>query len=254
MFAPVSDVKLPAHLVEVLDTMSQEMGVPRDALVSQAVFQFARLSGYIVAGKPGAPAAAAAVPVKAAPTANKQQAPVGLKKRAPEPEPEPEPEEEAPAEDEEGNPFDEQVEDAPPEDEPQDEAEQDEEQAQDEDLPPEEEAPPEEEPEPAPPPSKGKGPGMVISMAGREPYKMSGDQVLLGRGKHCDFVIESNRVSREHARFTKKGADFFVEDLGSSNGTFVGAGSKDKLTGPKKLKDGDDVTFGTEKVKVSIKK
>ena len=41
MFAAVSDVKLPAHLVEVLDTMSQEMGVPRDALVSQAVFQFA---------------------------------------------------------------------------------------------------------------------------------------------------------------------------------------------------------------------
>ena len=95
---------------------------------------------------------------------------------------------------------------------------------------------------------------MVISMAGREPYKMTGDQVLLGRGKHCDFVIESNRVSREHARFTKKGGDFFVEDLGSSNGTFVGAGSKDKLTGPKKLKDGDDVTFGTEKVKVAIKK
>ena len=44
----MNDVKLPAHLVEVLDTMSQEMGVPRDALVSQAVFQFARLSGYVV--------------------------------------------------------------------------------------------------------------------------------------------------------------------------------------------------------------
>ncbi len=258
----MSDVKLPAHLIEVLDTMSQEMGVPRDALVSQAVFQFARLSGYLVAGKTtGAPPGATA-PVKAAAVAPQSKAqpasaaPVGLKKRAPdpEPEPEPEPEEEAPAEDEEGNPFDEQVEDAPPEDEPMDEAPQDEEQPQEEEeQPQEEEPPPEEEPEPAPAP-KGKGPQMVISMVGREAYKMTGDQVLLGRGKHCDFVIESNRVSREHARFTKKGSDFFVEDLGSSNGTFVGAGSKDKLTGPKKLKDGDDVTFGTEKVKVAIKK
>ena len=259
----MSDVKLPAHLSEVLDTMSQEMGVPRDALVSQAVFQFARLSGYIVAGTPrgngaAAPAGATA-PVKSARPAT-AAAPAGLKKRAPEPEPEPEPEEEppqdeAPAEDEEGNPFDEQAEDVPPEEQAED-APQEEEPPPDEE-PQEEEAPPEEEPEPepAPPPSKSKGgPTMVISMAGREAYKMTGDQVLLGRGKHCDFVIESNRVSREHARFTRKGNDFFVEDLGSSNGTFVGAGSKEKLTSPRKLKDGDDVTFGTEKVKVAIKK
>ena len=244
---------LPAHLNEVLETMSREMGVPRDALVSQAVYQLARLNGYVVPGKisGGAPAPiAAARPVPAAPARPAPApAPANLKKRAPDPAPEPE---EAPSEDEEGNPFDEQVEEAPQDEEPQDEPPPDE-QAE-EDLPPEEEPPQEEEPEPAPPPAKGKGPTMIIAMAGREPYKMTGDQVLLGRGKHCDFVIESNRVSREHARFTRKGNDFFVEDLGSSNGSFVGAGSKDKLTGPKKLKDGDDVTFGTEKVKVSIKK
>lgn len=255
----MSDINLPAHLTEVLDLMSREMGVPRDALVSQAVYQLARLNGYIVPGKlsAGAPAPgpANARPATIAPPAGAKPAPAaapaGLKKRAPEPEPEPE--EEAPAEDEEGNPFDEQVEDAPQEEEPLEEPEADE---QAEEEAPQEEEPPqeEEEPEPAPPPAKGKGPTMTISMAGREPYKMTGDQVLLGRGKHCDFVIESNRVSREHARFTRKGNDFFVEDLGSSNGSFVGAGSKEKLTGPKKLKDGDDVTFGTEKVKVSIKR
>ncbi len=238
----MSDVKLPAHLIEVLETMSQEMGVPRDALVSQAVFQFARLSGYLVAGK-SAGVTAARAPIRP------HSGNAASKKRAPDPEPQ---DDEAPAEDEEGNPFDEQVHDAPPEDEPMDEPAQDEEPPQEEEAPAEDEAPPEEE-EPAPQ-VKGKGSTMVISMAGRESYKMTGDQVLLGRGKHCDFVIESNRVSREHARFTKKGTDYFVEDLGSSNGTFVGAGSKEKLTGPKKLKDGDDVTFGTEKVKVAIKK
>lgn len=209
----MSDVKLPAHLLEVLDTMSQEMGVPRDALVSQAVFQFARLSGYLIAGKATSRSGAklAAPSLKGA-----------------------EPEEEPLPEDEEGNPFDEPMEEAPeepylPEDEP----------------PLDDEPQVEEEP---------RGPTMMVVLAGREPYKMTRDQVLLGRGKHCDFVIESNRVSREHARFTRKGNDFFVEDLGSSNGTFVGAGSKEKLISPKKLKDGDDVTFGTEKVKVSIRR
>jgi hypothetical protein len=244
----MSDINLPAHLLEVLDIMSREMGVPRDALVSQAIYQLARLNGYVVPGKLSAnPSLSVVAKTASSPAA---AAPMGLKKRAPIPEPEPE---EPPAEDEEGNPFDDQVQDAPVDgDEPLEEQPADEE-PQEEEQPAEEEPPPEEEEEPAPPP-RSKGLTLVISMAGREPYRMAGDQVLLGRGKHCDFVIESNRVSREHARFSRKGADFFIEDLGSSNGTFVGAGSKEKLTAPRKLKDGDDVTFGTEKVKVAFKK
>ena len=89
---------------------------------------------------------------------------------------------------------------------------------------------------------------MVIAMAGREAYKMTGDQVLLGRGKHCDFVIESNRVSREHARFTRKGNDFFVEDLGSSNGTFV----RIPPHAERELHDGDGLRMGREVLRIAI--
>ena len=265
----MSDLNLPPHLNEVLDIMSREMGVPREALVAQAVYQLARLNGYVVPGKvsgmapatqsaassarPGAATPVPApAPMKPAPAA--APAASAIKRRPPEPEPVPE--EPSPSEDEEGNPFEEQEEDAAPSgEEPLEDEPAVDEEPEHEDEPPPDEEPEQEEEEPAPPPSKGRGgPTMVISMVGREPYKMTGDQVMLGRGKHCDFVIESNRCSREHARFTRKGNDFFVEDLGSSNGTFVGAGSKEKLTAPRKLKDGDDVTFGTEKVKVAIKK
>jgi pSer/pThr/pTyr-binding forkhead associated (FHA) protein len=58
-------------------------------------------------------------------------------------------------------------------------------------------------------------------------------------------------VSREHARISRDGGDFVLEDLNSSNGTFFGA-AKEKVTRPKKIKDGDEFTFGTEKVKFRI--
>ena len=89
-------------------------------------------------------------------------------------------------------------------------------------------------------------------MAGREAYKMTGDVFTIGRGKSCDFVIESNRVSREHCRITRDGNDFVLEDLNSSNGTFFGPG-KDKVT-RRKIKDGDEFTLGTEKVRFQVRK
>jgi pSer/pThr/pTyr-binding forkhead associated (FHA) protein len=96
---------------------------------------------------------------------------------------------------------------------------------------------------------------LVLTMPNRDPYKMTGDVTTIGRGKSCEFVIESNRVSREHARITREGGDFVLEDLGSSNGTFFGP-NKEKLAAnrPRKLKDGDEFTFGTEKVKFTVRK
>ncbi len=264
------EISLPQQLWDTLDTMAKEMGVARDSLVSQAVFTLARLNGYVIPGKVvlgagvsapanGAPAVTAkpqpAAKPATQPPAPAAPAPAAAKggKGRPMPEPEPEPEEpqeeeEAPPE-EEGNPFDqEQMEEEAPQEEeapPEDEAPPEEEEA-----PPEEEPVEEEEPAP-PPPKKGGAMSLTVVMAGREPFKLAAESMLVGRGKHCDFVIESNRVSREHARISRDGADFVLEDLNSSNGTFFGA-AKEKVTRPKKIKDGDEFTFGTEKVKFRI--
>ena len=45
---------------------------------------------------------------------------------------------------------------------------------------------------------------------------------VIGRSNKCDIVIDSKHVSRQHARvFSNSDGQWFVEDLGSSNGTFV---------------------------------
>ncbi|MBN2381464.1 FHA domain-containing protein [bacterium] len=46
-------------------------------------------------------------------------------------------------------------------------------------------------------------------------------EVTIGRKKTCDLVIIDRSISSLHARIIKSGCDYFLEDLGSTNGTFV---------------------------------
>lgn len=45
--------------------------------------------------------------------------------------------------------------------------------------------------------------------------------LVLGRAPECDLPIESEQVSRRHVRITPRDGSALVEDLGSSNGTYV---------------------------------
>lgn len=46
---------------------------------------------------------------------------------------------------------------------------------------------------------------------------------VMGRGQESDFWVDDAGVSRKHTRFSKRGDAFYVEDLASTNGTFVDA-------------------------------
>lgn len=224
-------VSMPPHLWEALEQMSQEMGVNTDGLVAQAVFTLARLNGFVVPGKAGAASGAAAP--EPAPSRAKPPPARPAPSRRPEPEPAPEPE---PEPDPAGN-FEGQDDGYLPEGEDYQQ----------------EEAEPE-PPPPAPPPKAGRA-SLTLIVAGRDPFKMATDAFTIGRGKTCDFVIESNRVSREHCRILREGPDFTLEDLNSSNGTFVQPGGEKLAPGKKvKLKDGDEFKLGTEKIKFQIRK
>lgn len=121
------------------------------------------------------------------------------------------------------------------------------------DLPPDGSVADEPFEEPAAPPVRsGAKVSLSVLVTGRDAYKMVGDTLTIGRGKSCDFVIDSNRVSREHVRVHREGAEFVLEDLNSSNGTFFGP-AKEKIS-RRKIKDGDEFTLGTEKVKFQIRK
>jgi serine phosphatase RsbU (regulator of sigma subunit) len=63
---------------------------------------------------------------------------------------------------------------------------------------------------------------LILLAAGQTvPHELTTDEVLLGRHPECQIVIDSNMVSRKHARVVRSGNEFFLEDLGSGNGTTV---------------------------------
>jgi len=65
---------------------------------------------------------------------------------------------------------------------------------------------------------------------------------ILGRGAECTLMIDATTVSRRHARITVSDGTAGIEDLESTNGTFV---NKKPAKAPIMLKDGDEVSLGT---------
>jgi pSer/pThr/pTyr-binding forkhead associated (FHA) protein len=75
-----------------------------------------------------------------------------------------------------------------------------------------------------------------------ETFHTSGDNTLIGRSPGCQIQIEDPAVSKQHARLYFSGGKWFVEDLNSSNGTYVNSHPIQK---PKILKPNDVIRFGT---------
>ncbi len=72
-------------------------------------------------------------------------------------------------------------------------------------------------------------------------------QTLIGRSPYCSLVISSGRVSREHAIVILTGSTLELEDLGSSNGTFLNG---KKIQERRELALGDAIRIGTEFLEV----
>lgn len=52
-------------------------------------------------------------------------------------------------------------------------------------------------------------------------FELTGDEIVLGRGSDCDVQIDRDSVSRRHARVFRVNDQWMVEDLGSTNGSYV---------------------------------
>ncbi len=84
----------------------------------------------------------------------------------------------------------------------------------------------------------------LVMRRGPQPEKifaLSGDTVTLGRDVGNDIAVNDAEVSRQHTRLVLQAGGYVVEDLGSTNGTFV---NDIRITGPTALSDGDIVGVG----------
>ncbi len=78
-------------------------------------------------------------------------------------------------------------------------------------------------------------------------FPLKGDkQLIIGRSSELDIVLVEDMVSRKHAKITLSGGKITIEDLGSTNGTFVN-GEKVKTS---RLKEGDRILVGTSILKL----
>ncbi len=209
-------VAIPDHLWQLYEDMAQKMGTDRDGLLCQAMFVFARLNGFIDA--PGIHQTLQGGSLLGAPTPG-LAAPSGAVEREPTGSAEPT-----------GPMAAASAQSLAPEDTAALSAQAVGHFAGEDALEAE------------------RGQLYVITEGGNLDRVVK-DRFVIGRGKHCDFVIHSGKVSREHAVVVKEASNWFIEDLGSSNGTWF---NKQRVK-RRRVEDGDEYYICNEKIKFVLR-
>lgn len=68
------------------------------------------------------------------------------------------------------------------------------------------------------------------------------DELTIGRAAACTLTLDDTYVSQQHASIIRRDRQHLVEDLGSTNGTFV---NRERIIGPVVLQPGDRVQIGS---------
>lgn len=82
---------------------------------------------------------------------------------------------------------------------------------------------------------------LETSSASGELFDLNTSPITLGRDEHNTFVFDDAQVSRQHARLYSHAGSWYIEDLNSSNGTFV---NQARLVSAKPLENGDRLQVG----------
>jgi FHA domain-containing protein len=68
-----------------------------------------------------------------------------------------------------------------------------------------------------------------------------GEELTIGRAAGCQITLDDTFVSQLHARVFHREGQYLVEDLGSTNGTYL---NRQKVTGPMVIRRGDELQIG----------
>ena len=77
---------------------------------------------------------------------------------------------------------------------------------------------------------------------GEHRFELTGSAVTIGRGADCELQLADDRISTRHCRISAHGGDWMIEDLKSTNRTFVNGEPLGDL--PRRLRHGDMVRLG----------
>lgn len=92
--------------------------------------------------------------------------------------------------------------------------------------------------------SRGKAPRQLVvthgALAGTR-ISLDGRPIMIGRADDSTLVLDDDFASTRHARISLRGTDWYVEDLGSTNGTFL---DRAKVTAPLRVPLGVPIRIG----------
>jgi pSer/pThr/pTyr-binding forkhead associated (FHA) protein len=95
------------------------------------------------------------------------------------------------------------------------------------------------------------GAALVIRAGGGragESFAVRGEQMTIGRRPDSAVFLDDITVSRDHALLVKRGSEWFLDDCGSLNGTYVNRQRIDS----QRLDDGDELQIGKYKLSFRI--
>ena len=72
-------------------------------------------------------------------------------------------------------------------------------------------------------------------------YPLEAPEIIIGRDASNGVAINDGEISRKHAKLSLHGSAYVIQDLGSTNGSFVNG---QRITGTQVLNPGDTVSFG----------
>lgn len=80
----------------------------------------------------------------------------------------------------------------------------------------------------------------ISSELDNQNFEIIDSTVLVGRHQNCNLVLQSSKISRKHAAFHIKDQQLWLEDLQSSNGTFI---NEIQIDRPTQLESDDVIQF-----------
>jgi FHA domain len=91
------------------------------------------------------------------------------------------------------------------------------------------------------------GPALVIRAGGGrvgESFAVDGERMSIGRRPDSEVFLDDVTVSRDHALLVRRGSDWYLDDCGSLNGTYV---NRERIDS-RRLQDGDELQIGKYKL------